>query len=154
MSSQRDARSAQPDAPQSARHSFEEHTGDVKVLVIAPSMEELFAQAGRSLAELMTGQAQPRDGDVGTVEKITVEAPDRDALLVEWLNELIFRSEVEKAIFVDIRVIETSDTRLVANATPLYGQTLKTAVKAATLHGLHIEEASDGCCTASVVLDV
>jgi hypothetical protein len=36
-------------------HRFEEHTGEVRLELGAPSLEELFVEAGRALAELMIG---------------------------------------------------------------------------------------------------
>lgn len=136
-----------------ASHSFEEHTGEVRVHVVAPSLAELLAEAGRALAELMTGEAAPGDGELSPLEPVSLEARDPDALLVEWLNELIYRSDVNKAIYVDFAIDEATDTRMRGRLRHLKEPPLKTAVKAATFHGLHVERREDGL-AASVVLDV
>lgn len=136
-----------------ARRSFEEHTGEVQVRITAPSLEELFAEAGRALAEVMTGEEEPGDGALASLEEVALEASDRDALLAEWLNELIHRSETSEAIYADIVVEAVSDERLRARVRGLREHPLKTPVKAVTFHGRSIEEV-DGGYAASVVLDV
>ncbi len=47
---------------------------------------------------------------------IEVEAPDRDALLVDWLSELLYRATSEYQAYVDFRIDEFSDRRLAARA--------------------------------------
>ncbi|MGZ6123950.1 MAG: archease [Myxococcales bacterium] len=134
-----------------ARHVFEEHVGEVQMRIEAPTLAELFAQAGRALAELVAGAPEsdaPRES-----ENVSVEATDREALLAEWLNELIFRSEVRHCAFTDLLVTDISDRELQAQIAGVSIENPRVAVKAATLHGLHIQEHPGGY-TATVVLDV
>ena len=39
-----------------ASHTFEEHTGEVLLRLRAPTLEEIFVEAGRGLAELLAGE--------------------------------------------------------------------------------------------------
>lgn len=135
-----------------ARHRFEEHTGEVRLQLTAPSCEELFAEAGRALAELMLGgtPAPPASAPAQVVE---VHARDRAALLVEWLDELIFLSETSKRVFTDVRLERVEETRARGAVRGLRPKAIVTAVKAATLHEVSVEE-SQGGWRASVVLDV
>jgi SHS2 domain-containing protein len=135
-----------------ARHSFEEHTGEVRLELTAPSPEELFAEAGRALAELMLGEIREPAASA-PAHVVEVRAPDRAALLVEWLNELIFLSETSKQVFTNFRMEYVDETAARAVVTGLAPETLKTAVKAATLHGVSVE-GRQGSWGASVVLDV
>ena len=132
-------------------HVFEEHTGEVRLHLDAPELSALLAEAGRALAELMTDQ--PVRPSVDGPEEVRVRAPDRDALLVEWLNELIFRSETHKKVYADVTVLRATDTELVASIRGGEPERLKTAVKAATFHNLRIAERG-GRVSATVVLDV
>jgi protein archease len=135
-----------------AGHRFQAHTGEVRLELTASSCEELFAEAGRALAELMLGEVRdpPAPAPAQVVE---VRARDRPALLVEWLNELIFLSETSKQVFTRFRVERVDETMARAVVAGVAPETLKTAVKAATLHGVSVEESS-GSWRASVVLDV
>lgn len=133
-------------------HTFEEHTGEVRLEATAPSCEELFADAGRALAELMLGEL-PEGLALGPERRVEVHARDRAALLVEWLNELIFLSETSKQVFTQLVVEHVDDQHARAVIRGVFPDALKTAVKAATLHGVSVES-SGGSWRASVVLDV
>lgn len=135
-----------------ASHAFAAHTAEVRLDVRAPTLPALYAEAARGTAELMSGVTEPKAA-LGPVEHVLVDAGDPDALLVAWLNELLFLSEVHKRIYSDVRVDELTGTTLSASVRGWEPPFLRTAVKAATLHGLKIA-AQPGGFTASVVLDV
>jgi SHS2 domain-containing protein len=137
--------------PSGARHVIEEHTGELAIRLEAPTLRELFEEAGRALSATMRGRSVknlPR-----AEVRIAVAAPDREALLVEWLNELVFRAESEHVLFTDFRVERLSDRELVATAGGRRVGRLRNPVKAATLHGLSVAEGAGGV-GATVVLDV
>jgi SHS2 domain-containing protein len=136
-----------------ARHFFEEHTGEVRVRLEAPTLPELFAEAGRALGELV-GPDEGSRGALHEDEEVVVRAMDRDALLVEWLNELVFRSETSKRIYPELSVESVSEREIRARIRGVDVEELRTPVKAATLHGVHIQRRPDGGYSGSVVLDV
>lgn len=137
-------------------HSFEEHTSEVEMRVRAPTVEALFARAGRALAELMLGEdaelAPPASGAV--VDHVVVTAPDRAALMTGWLDELIFHSETRRAVFTRFHMLRVEERELEAEITGIPEPVLKTGVKAATFHRLRVVQEEDGSWTATVVLDV
>ncbi len=74
---------------------------------------------------------------------VEITAPDRESLLVEWLNELIYLFDTENVILKRFDIIRLSQTQLKARG---YGQKvdrakhqIKTGVKAATYHMLKID---------------
>ncbi len=135
---------------QSARHWFAEHTSELEIGVEASSFSELLAEAGRALAEVMSGR--PARG-LGKFERVLVEAPDREALLVAWLDELVFLAERDKKVFGDIVVERAGDRACVAQVRGEPVSDLKTQVKAATFHGLQITDGPHGL-SARVILDI
>src|ERR1700710_1189880 len=75
-------------------HRWVDHTSEVQLEVAAESLAELAAEAGRALGLLMLrGEPAAVSGPARTLE---VTAVDRDALLVNWLNEILFVAETEK----------------------------------------------------------
>jgi SHS2 domain-containing protein len=135
----------------SAHHRFEEHTGEVVLVVEAASLAELFAESGRALAELLLGDGQT--GALAEPELVELRAADPEALLVDWLNELIYRSEVRKRVYLDIDMDRVTDHELRATLRGARPSSLKTQVKAATYHKLRV--AAEGTrFVASVILDV
>jgi SHS2 domain-containing protein len=134
-------------------YQFEPHTSEVKLRLEGTELAELFEEAGYALAELMLGEERPETLSEGEEEHVTLEASDTEALLVDWLNELISRADARKQVYTQFEVDLLSEHRLQARIRGLTPAVLKTAVKAATFHGLEIQEHEDGF-TATVVLDV
>jgi SHS2 domain-containing protein len=131
-----------------------EHTADKGIRVEADSLAELMAGAAAG----MFGSMVDLDGlAVAVTRVVRVRAPDREALLVAWLQELIFLFEVEDLVFVAFDVRRVTDTGLeaVAGGCPWPEDRPRTgaAVKAVTYHGLSIAERG-GRWFASVVFDV
>ena len=83
--------------------SFEEisHTADIKIRVRAPTLEALFSETFNALMQGMYGTE--RSG--GIIEKeIKVESPDNESLLLDFLSEVLFVSEVESLVFFNASI--------------------------------------------------
>jgi SHS2 domain-containing protein len=135
-----------------ARHELREHIGEVAVWLRADTPAELLAEAARALAELMLGE-DGVGGVAGAAAIIEVRAPDLTTLLIDWLNELVFRADVDKAVYTEAAVVRASEREVVARLRGIVEPPLKTAVKAATFHGARVIM-QDGAYEATVVLDV
>lgn len=135
-----------------ASHALEEHTGELRLRIDAPAFAELFAEAGRALARIACGDRPPPSPE-GEAQPVSLRSRDRAALLVDWLNDLIFRTEVEGRVFSEFRFTRLTDRDLDAWIRGARAPEARTLVKAATLHDLEITETSHGV-SATVVLDV
>ena len=135
----------------SASHRFEE-SDELRLVVRAESFPAAAAEAGRALAEL-AGQAEPSETPGNGWTEIEVGAGDRPALLVEWINELIFRAESEGWLGIDFQMLETSPNRLRAKVRGMSWPSRSFPVKAATLDRARVVDSPDGV-TAEVTLDV
>ena len=136
----------------SATHTFEEHVGELGLRLDARTRADLFAEAGRALAELFVGEmALPSPAE--DAETVELRAADPGALLVDWMNELLFRSETQRKVFVEFFFDRLFDTELRASIRGVEVDELRTLVKAATLHDLELRKQSDGI-SAALVLDV
>jgi SHS2 domain-containing protein len=117
----------------------------------AESLAELLAEAGRALGTLLLrGRAAEPSGEARTIE---VSSVDREALLVDWLNEIVFLAEVERWVAVDFEIPEAAETHLKASARGVSVDDPPALVKAATFHGLAVEEREGGL-QAEVIFDV
>lgn len=132
-------------------HEFLEHTGEVHLRVRAASWGALLAEAGRALAGLTLRGASP--AAPGRWEEVEVRSTDREALLVDWLNELVFRAESRREVATEFALLETSDQRVVARVRGVAVAEPPALVKAATLHGVRVQS-TDGGLEADVVLDI
>ncbi|HVK89338.1 MAG TPA: archease [Kofleriaceae bacterium] len=133
-----------------ASHAFEQHTGEVKVRLAAKNLGELFTEAARALSDLLgVGTEEPPS----PWERITLTARDHEALLVGWLNELVARAEIDGRLVRDAMIHDLTSTRLDASIRGVPFRETRTAVKAATFHGLRITPDPHGV-SATVILDV
>ena len=117
------------------------HTADVGIIAYGANIKQAFANAAKGLFSLIT--------ELDNVQEvlhrdIEVTATDKESLLVEWLNELIYQFDTENIIFKRFDITELDNTRLRAKN---YGEKvdsarhkLKTGVKAATYHMLKVDK--------------
>jgi SHS2 domain-containing protein len=141
----------QPSNTPAAWHELREHTGEVVLRVGAPSLGGLFVEAARGLAELSLDRQHATAS--GSPRMVALAAQDPAALLVDWLNELIYLAETERWVALEFEQVEVTGTTLRIQAR---GATLDRApslIKAATLHGLQLGRRNGGL-QVDVVLDV
>jgi len=131
-----------------------DHTADVGIIGRGATLAEAFANASKAMFSLMVDLdlVEPRQE-----QRIEVEADDREGLLVGWLAELLYVSEVDNLVFNRFDVDEISDIRIVARA---FGEPLdldrhnpKLMIKAVTRHMLEVAPA-DGGYQVRVILDI
>ena len=122
-----------------------DHTAEVELHIEAASEETVLEDAMKALAELLDGGSGPR-----TTRRVQLGAPDRPALLVRWLEELVYLAETEGFLPHEAEItlggaLDATVHGVVGDPRPL--------VKAVTYHRLEFEPADDGW-RAKVVLDV
>jgi SHS2 domain-containing protein len=142
------------------------HTADVGIRARGATLEEAFEQATLGLAEVLGAlrpDPSPPDGPPGRApapdaEAVAVEvgADDHGALLVDWLNEVLWQHELRgHARIAGVRVERVGGDRAAGTVgfsttgSPADG----TSVKAATYHRLRVAR-EDGGWLAEVYLDV
>jgi SHS2 domain-containing protein len=131
-----------------------EHTADVGIVATGDSL-------GEALAWLATGMFSVI-ADLDTVtsretREVEVASGDREALVADWLNELLYRYEAEGFLPREFKVrVDDAGTALRAEC---WGEPvdperhqLLAAVKAATYHGLELSY--DSQWRIQVILDV
>ena len=130
------------------------HTADLAWRLWGASLPELFENAGRALSATLTDRRYLRRR---ATREVSLTSVDQEALLVDWLNHLLYLFDVDGFLGRDFQVESLTDERLKARVT---GEGFdparhpeRTAVKAATYHQLSIVSVKDGW-EATVVLDL
>ena len=118
--------------------SYFDHTADVGVEVSANSLEDMFAESGRALFNLIVDLDQLDSVETETFE---LEGADEVSLLIDWLNELIFLFDARGWLFHEFRVAvdgreDGSGLRLTAECRGEResGRELEMGLKAASYH--------------------
>lgn len=131
-----------------------EHSADIGVRGIGPTLAAAFEQAALALTAIMT---DPKRIRLLNAVHLTCRAPAPDLLLVEWLNALVYEMAVRAMVFARFEVRINGD-QLTANA---WGEPVDrerhepaTEVKGATYTALHVGREAGGEWVAQCVVDV
>lgn len=130
------------------------HEADIGVRGIAPSLNQAFEQAALALTAVIT---DPNDVAQETCVQIECSAPDKELLLFEWLNALIYEMSIRNMIFGRYEV-EIHDSSLSAMA---WGESIRVEkhhpaveIKGATYTALKVKQDENGLWIADCVVDV
>jgi SHS2 domain-containing protein len=133
-----------------------DHTADLGLRINGHDLPDLFRTAAAGLFDVIVAN---RDAiEIAETEPVALEAESTEDLLVDWLNELIFRCETRHRLYgrFDI-VLDDAGRRLDATigGEPIDRgrHLLDHEVKAATRHGLSLRPENGGW-AAEVILDI
>lgn len=133
-----------------------EHTADVGLRIHAENFPDLFQTAAEGLFDYVVANREAVR--VERTETVQLTAISTEDLLLRWLNELIYRSEIGHVLYTRFEV-HLDDDNLSLEAT-IGGEAIDRTrhqldheVKAVTHHGLLLEYAEDGW-VAEVILDI
>lgn len=140
-------------------YRFFDHTADVAVELAAATRDALFADAMLAFTDTVTDSKTVEPDETHRLE---VRAPDAEALMVEWLGELVYRFDVDGLLFSRVKLSiqeETSgDLHLVGDAEGEPYDTekhpLEVQVKGVTYHQLEVREENGGGWVGRVVFDI
>jgi SHS2 domain-containing protein len=133
-----------------------DHTADLGLRIYATDLADLFRTAAEALFDVIVtnrDQIEPLES-----EQFHLAADSTEALLLDWLNELIFRSETGHVVFGRFDVSVDPDGRSLTarvHGEPIDAQRhgLDHEVKAATHHGVRLVHDQDGW-VAELILDI
>jgi len=131
-----------------------DHTADIGIVVYGTDLKQVFTNAALGLFSLMADL----DGLKEDVKReVEVKAEEVEVLLVEWLNELIYISDVEHILFKRFEINELNNTKVKATC---FGEKikprqhrLKREIKAATYHMLRLDK-DGGKYKVQIIFDV
>ncbi len=132
-----------------------DHEADIGIRGYGKSVEEAFENAAKAMFSVMVDRSKVKPV---TKFEIKAEAPDLEALLVEWLNQLLAIADLEGFLFSEFKVeISEDGTRLTGYAAgePLDKKKheVRVEVKGATYSMLEVGK-EDGRYKAQCVVDV
>ena len=133
------------------RYETIDHTADIAIKAFGSSLSEAFCNAAYAMFDIMSDASSIRPLKEFEVK---LEAPDMEQLLVDWLSELLYLSEVEETLFCEFEV-KISGTNLEGKAKgekiDLARHSFNTEIKAVTYHILEIDKVEN---TVQVLFDI
>ena len=139
-----------------------DHTADLEIHVFGATVEELFCNA-------LYGMFQSIKPDIAGCEikndriickelprhhEIKIESPDRDALLIDFLSQALYLSDVHNEAYFEATIHALSDTMIHAtiHGVPITGFA-NVEIKAVTYHDVRIQK-KDGLWQTNIVFDI
>jgi len=138
------------------------HTADLQIRAYGSTTKDLFRNALRGmfhtiepispLCRIENGQVVCSEYDVERT--VSLEAPDQELLLIDFLSHALYLSDIHNEAYVDVTIDSLSDTKLTAT---LKGVTitgfLGPEIKAVTFHDFSIKN-KNGRWHADIVFDI
>ncbi len=122
-----------------------EHSGDLRLRVYGKTLEDVYTNAARGMFEVIM-EAPISNIPSKESEEVFVESGDSDALLIDFLNELLYQSDIHNAVF-KVNIMELTKYRVRANITRVSNGPFVLEIKAVTHHKMKIKKIKDGFST-------
>ena len=135
-----------------ANYEVVDHTADWALRIWGHDLADLLRNAAIGMNSLMVGVPSTSSA-IAITRTLTLDAFDRETLLVDWLTELAYFAEMEKFIFPIITLANVTATHLDAHIQGSPVTELAKHIKAVTYHNLEIIETSNGL-EVTIVFDV
>lgn len=138
------------------------HTADIKIRVFGNTVEELFKNALIGMFQVVRPIAPGcvRSNDYIVCKTLPIQRPitissiDTAALLVDFLSEALYLSDIYNEAYLDAKIDELDEKKIRAT---IYGVQITgfevVELKAVTYHELRIEQV-DGLWQADIVFDI
>lgn len=126
------------------------HPADLKIRAFGKTKKELFLNMLKAMTSILsteTGNLEER------IRPLKVKSIDTASLLVDFLNEILYLTQVHREIYTDIKFKRLTDQEIKGE---MIGQPIdkfQEDIKAATYHGLEVQEKPEGW-EATVLFDV
>lgn len=151
----------------SRRFVIIEHTADIGVTVYGKTLEELFENSAYGMFSQMTDIEKVNPEDKVEVQ---VEGYDKESLLVNWLNELLYLPTTKRMLFSQFKIknlnvvedlgLPSKNKEQMSLTAEIRGEkinpkkhSLHLEIKAATYHNLKITKTKKGYQT-TIIFDV
>lgn len=138
------------------------HTADIKIRVYGETLKYLFCNALVGMFQTIGPQSPACRQEKGRLvcdelpehHTIEVHSYDRDSLLVDFLSEALYLSDVHNQAYLDAEIIQLTDTYIKATIKGVEVTGFEVVeIKAVTHHELAIEQ-KDGIWQATIVFDI
>lgn len=114
------------------------HTADVRMLIGAETLEELFAEGVKGMGHTLKENFCAEHNKIDSVETIEVKASDYTSLLINFLSDVLSKSFIEIMLYCKIEILELEKYTVKAR---LYGSRVDSfdeEIKAVTFHEAHV----------------
>jgi len=128
------------------------HPSDVRLQITASTKGELFQGALAGMASIINAGLYKKTQIVK--ENIKVESLDFDTLLVDFLSEVLAKTDISHAVFNKLKIKKLTDSSLQAEIKGQKSDYFGQEIKAVTHHGLKIKQDKSGNYEVTILFDI
>ena len=129
-----------------------EHKADIKIKIFGKTLEELFKNAALAMAQILKRDPKLRIHPNASKEKMKIKSLGREILLVDFLNEILARSQINKCLY-RVSSFKIQDSSIEAELISYPVESFDEDIKAATYHDLKISQ-KDGRFEVVILFDI
>jgi SHS2 domain-containing protein len=126
--------------------------GNIRISVEARTPEALFADAARALMDLLRPEADP--GVAVAERELVIHAPDRTALLVDLLKELLAACVARKEAVQEVVVRHLSNDCIESDIRTVPALSFGEELKGISYKEANVRQRQDGMWETSLIFDV
>lgn len=130
-----------------------DHTADIKLKVVGTGLEELFLQALEGLAHLLYHNYNV-SGVSQTKVPIRVSSIDVNSLLVDFLSEVLYQSDIHQSVFFRAKIKKFTNCELEAELSGRPIHQFDRHIKAVTYQDVRILKDPEGLWQTEIIFDV
>lgn len=139
------------------KYEILEHPADLKIKASGQDLSEVFVNLALGVASQQLGvdDLGGATANESEWEELVLESESLESLLIDWLNEILYRSDVNQKVYLDFKILQFSESPAKIK-TKIRGQKVaqkKSEIKAATYHELEIQK-TEGTREATVIFDI
>lgn len=128
-----------------------EHKADLKIRVFGRDKKELFKNALIGMSSGLRPKVKTQKSKVKTIK---IQSPDLNALLVDFLSEVLYLTQVNKEIYNTAKFKKFSTQKIEAEISGKKAERFEEDIKAVTYHNLDIHQREDGSWEATILFDI
>lgn len=132
------------------------HTADLRLEIYGKTLGELFMNAVEALADILGGKSYSRTGETDREsfkEFIRLRSSNITQLLVDFLNEILAKSNIHKRVYKVHKVIKLKDAEIEAEIIGVPAEKFEEDIKAVTYHEVDIKK-EGGLWQTKLVMDI
>ena len=128
-----------------------EHTADLKIKAFGKTKKELFLNMLKGMASALRAKTKNKKQKT---KKIKIKSLNLETLLVDFLNEVLYLSQVNREIYNNIEFKKFADNQMEGNLIGYKVKRFGEDIKAATYHNLKISRKKDKIWETTVLFDI
>lgn len=130
-----------------------EHPAELRIRVFGETIEDLFKNAVDAVADILVKSKKENEKwEREKKEKIEIKSIDINSLLVDFLSEILAKSQINKCIYY-VSSLKLQDLSLEAEVIGYPVERFDEDIKAVTYEDLNIEQ-KNGTWTTCLVFDI